>query len=245
MSGEGPERDGQGAETTQPRGLRRLKRKRRIKDLEKGKYVLIPARAGIAGCWSEVPYVLVPHLIDTHYIGFWTALNYWGMTEQVPRTVFVATTKRKRNLQYGPTTFQFVTLSKRRFFGWTEEEMAGGSFNVADREKTVIDCLNFPHYSGGLEEVVKGIWEGRDELDFQKLLEYAERYGVNVLIRRLGYILELLNVAEDVGRTIASMDFKGYMWLDSRGPRDRLDYSKEYGLILNRSRDELLAWRAG
>ncbi|MCZ7362266.1 MAG: type IV toxin-antitoxin system AbiEi family antitoxin domain-containing protein [Candidatus Methanoperedens sp.] len=62
----------------------RLKKKGRIEEIEKGKYLLIPARAGYEGSWSEVPYLLVPHIIRAHYIGFWTALNYWGMTEQVP-----------------------------------------------------------------------------------------------------------------------------------------------------------------
>ncbi|MCJ2520010.1 MAG: type IV toxin-antitoxin system AbiEi family antitoxin domain-containing protein [Candidatus Thermoplasmatota archaeon] len=225
--------------------LRRLMEKGRIRRLEKGKYLLIPARAGVEGSWSEVPSLLVRHLIDTYYIGFWTTLNYWGMTEQVSRTVFVATTKRKRDIEYGRTTFQFVTLSQKKFFGSTVEEMAGGSFNVSDREKTIIDCLGFPDYAGGLDEVVKGIWEGREDLHFRRLLDYAERYGVNVLIRRLGYIVEVLNLAEDVRERIASMDFTGYMWLDPKGPRERLNYSKDYGLILNRTQDELRAWRAG
>jgi predicted transcriptional regulator of viral defense system len=223
--------------------LRRRKEKGRVQELERGKYLLIPARAGIEGTWSEVPYLLVPYLLDTYYVGFWTALNHWGMTEQVPRTVFVATTKRKRNLSYGPTTFQFVTLSPGKFFGWVEEELGGGTFRVSDPEKTVIDCLHLPHYAGGLREILKGIWEGRETLDFSKLLRYARRFGVNVLIRRLGYILEVLDVAEDVRRRMGSIDFKGYVWLDPKGPRERLGYSKEYGLILNRTREWLLSWR--
>lgn len=223
--------------------IRRLKEKGRIKELEKGKYLLVPARAGVEGTWSEVPYLLVPLLTDTYYIGFWSALNYWGMTEQVPRTVFVATTRRKQNLEYGPTLFRFVTLSRKKFFGWTEQGMAGGTFDISDREKTIIDCLGFPRYAGGLDEVVKGIWEGREALDFRGLLDYAELYGVNVLLRRLGFILEALDLAEDVRRKIRSMNFKGHMWFDSRGPRNRLSYSREYGLILNRSRNEVLAWR--
>lgn len=53
--------------------LYRLKRKARIEEIEKGKYLLVPARAGYQGLWSEAPFPLVPHLIDQYYIGFWSA----------------------------------------------------------------------------------------------------------------------------------------------------------------------------
>jgi len=84
----------------------RLKKKGRIEEIEKGKYLLIPARAGYEGSWSEIPYLLVPNIIDVYYIGFWTALNYWGMTEQVPNVIFVSITQRKRDLDYGDTRFE-------------------------------------------------------------------------------------------------------------------------------------------
>jgi len=223
--------------------LYRLKKKGRIEELEKGKYLLIPARAGVEGSWSEVPYLFVPALVDTYYVGFSTALNYWGLTEQTPRTVFVVSPKRKLTVAYGPTVFQFVTLSKKKFFGWTETEMGGGAFLISDREKTIIDCLGLPDYAGGLGEVVKAIRVGFEELDSDKLLKYAKRYGVNALLCRLGYILQVLDLASDVRERIASMTFPGYLWLDPNGPKKRLGYSAEYGLILNRTEEELLAWR--
>lgn len=223
--------------------VHRLKGKGRIEQIEKGKYLLIPARAGLGGTWSEAPYLIVPELLGTYYIAYWSAMNHWNLTEQTPRTVFVATTKRKRDVEYGPSTFHFVTLAERKFFGWTTEQMAGGTFRISDPEKTMVDCLDFPHYAGGLPEVVKALWEGRDRLDFEKVLEHAERYGVNVLIRRLGYLLEVLGIGDDVAREIASRDLKGYMWLDPKGPEERLGYAKDYGLILNRTRKQLTSWR--
>jgi predicted transcriptional regulator of viral defense system len=220
----------------------RLKKKGRIEEIEKGKYLLIPARAGYEASWSEVPFLLVPHLIDVYYIGFWTALNFWGMTEQVPYTVFVATTKRKRNLEFGPTKFEFVTLGKRKFFGYVEEKASGGTFNISSKEKTIIDCLLYPKYCGGIDEAVKGIWSAKDELDFSKLYEFSKRVGVNVVVRRLGYILDLLDIGKEITSEIVSSKFKGYMWLDPIGPKKVLEYSKKYGLIINRTKKELTNW---
>ena len=220
----------------------RLKKKARIDEIEKGKYLLIPARAGYNGLWSEVPFLLVPHLADSYYIGFWSALNYYGMTEQSPRTIFVVITKRKRDLEYGPTRFEFVTLSKSRFFGFIEEKAAGGEFNISSREKTVVDCLLYPRYCGGIDEAVKGIWNSRGELDFEKLLGFSKRIAVNVVMRRLGYILELLHVEGNTSAEIASNRFKGFMWLDPLGPKKALGYSTKYGLMINRTKEELTSW---
>lgn len=224
--------------------LHRLKQKERIEQIEKGKYLLIPVRAGPEGSWSETPYLIVPHLIDQYYVGFWTALNYWNLTEQVPRTVFVATPKRKRNLDYTGTTFQFVTLTEEKFFGSTEEETAGGTFQISDPQKTVIDSLHLPQYAGGLEEVTKAIWNGRETLHFNRLVEYADRYGVKVLRRRLAYLLDLLDIADEAKQELIPEDPKGYMLLDPQGPDEVLDHDSEFGLKINRSDDELLSWRA-
>jgi len=220
----------------------RLKKKGRIEEIEKGKYLLIPARAGYGGSWSEVPYLLVPHIISAYYIGFWTALNYWSMTEQVPNVVFVATTHRKKDLEFGDTRYEFVTLTKKRFFGYVEENTTRGNFNISSREKTIVDCMLYPKYCGGLDEAIKGIWNARNELDFVKLLEYSKRQGVNVVTRRICYALELLGLAEEICPAKTLSGSKGYMWLDPLGPKKVMEYSKKYGLIINRTKDELTGW---
>jgi predicted transcriptional regulator of viral defense system len=97
----------------------------------------------------------------------------------------------------------------------------------------------YPKYCGGLDEIVKGIWEAKNELNYDKLLEYAKKLGVSVVTRRLGYVLEVLNIKKEVADRIASSKFKGFMWLDPLGPKEVLGYSKKYGLIINRSEREL------
>ncbi len=222
--------------------LYRLRSKGRIEEIEKGKYLLIPAKAGYEGVWAELPFLIVPHLIGNYYIGFWSALNYWGMTEQVPNTVLVATTKRKRRLEYGNARFEFITLSKKRFFGFKEETVAGSIVNISTKEKTIIDCLAFPENCGGLDEAAKGIWSEREELDYGKLVEFSIRFGVNVVVRRLAYLLDLLEIDNKETSRLAKMKFKGFAWLDPLGPKRVLEYSKKYGLMINRTKKELTHW---
>lgn len=220
----------------------RLKRKNRIEEMQRGKYLLVPAKAGMEANWSEFPFLIVPSLVSDYYIGLWSALSYWRMTEQVPLTVFVVTCKRKREVTFGPTTFRFITFSRRRYFGSTEEKIANEKFLISSKEKTLIDCLLFPQYCGGMEEIVKAITISRSAIDFRVLSKGIEQIGSNVLARRLGYLSELVGDFHSISRYIAGLDFSGYRWFDPLGPKKVFSISREYGLKVNRSKKELESW---
>jgi len=225
--------------------IHRLKHKGRITSVEKGKYVLVPARAGIEGNWSENPFRVLSHIIDEYYVGFWTAMSHWGMTEQIPLTVFVATTMRKRRITYIGQPFRFITVSKQKFFGFTQEKIreSGETFNISTKEKTIADGLVFPQYCGGIGEVAKAIWNSRKELDWKQVLSTAERMQVDVAVRRLGFILSLLKIAPKISRSLAQNEWYGLRSLDPSGLKEALAYSKEYGLIINVSIRSLTSWR--
>lgn len=220
-----------------------LTRKRCIQRIERGKYLLVPARAGYEKYWAEYPWVIVPRLIDVYYVGFWTAMNYWGMTEQIPYTVFVATTKRKRDVKFGNQKYEFVTLSKKKFFGFVEEK-AGKTetFNISSKEKTIVDALMLPQYCGGMPEAAKAMWNARDDVDWLTVLDMSRRVGISVVLRRLGYLLNILEIEPNIANGLKNT-FKGYHFFDPNALKERIDYSKEYGLIINRPKNHLLDWR--
>jgi len=54
-----------------------------------------------------------------------------------------------------------------------------------------VDCLDKPRYCGGIIEVAKAF---REELDTEKLREYALRMNNSAVIRRLGYVCDYFGV---------------------------------------------------
>jgi predicted transcriptional regulator of viral defense system len=219
-----------------------LRRKNRIQRIAKGRYLLVPARAGYKGHWTEEALVILPHIIDVYYVGFWSAMNYWNMTEQMPITVFVATTKRKRDMEYGAQKFRFITLSKKKFFGYVQEENNDIRFNISSKEKTILDGLMHPEYCGGMSEVVKAMWNARKDVDWQTVLEMSRKVRISSVMRRLGYLLSMLGVEKDISDRIKKEGFKGYRFLDPLADKKRLSYSKDFGLIINRTKNELTSW---
>jgi predicted transcriptional regulator of viral defense system len=221
-----------------------LARKGRLQRIQRGKYLLVPEKAGRELYWAESPWVIVPHLIDAYYVGFWTAMNYWGMTEQIPYTVFVATTKRKRNLKFGNQKFKFVTLSEKKFFGFVEEKASKTeTFNISSKEKTIVDGLMHPEYCGGIPEVAKAMWTARKEIKWEEVLTMTQQAGVNAALRRLGYLLSILHIKKDITHKIKEKKFKGFHLLDPNASKQKIEYSREYGLIINRSKNHLLGWK--
>ncbi len=156
----------------------------------------------------------------------------------------MATTKRKRSLEFGNQRYEFVTLSKKKFFGYIEQKIGDIKFNISSKEKTLVDGLMHPEYCGGITEVIKALWYCRDENDvnWNIVLKYANDVGVNVVLRRLGYLLSFLEIKSDIVERIKKNTFKGYHYLDPGAVKNRYAYSKDFGLIINRTETELKDW---
>ena len=222
--------------------LYRLRKKGRVVEVRRGHYLLVPARAGLSGAWSENLYRVIDATVRSdYYVGFWAAMNYWGMTEQVPRVVHVVSPRRHRTLEYQGQQVRFVTMIPRRIFGVTTERLAGGSFRISDRERTLVDGLLETRYCGGIGEVAKALARSQEAVDASRLAEYVRRLDVDVVERRLGYLLQVLDFHAGVRRRLRS-DRAGFRWLDASAPRERLGYSREWGLILNVDLGELREW---
>jgi len=90
-----------------------------VERIERGKYLILPLEAGAKPDYGTHPYIIARKLANPYYIGFASALNYYGITEQVGRTIYTATLKSKLPLAFHSENYRFVCLSKKRFFAAT------------------------------------------------------------------------------------------------------------------------------
>ncbi len=145
-------------------------------------------------------------LVHPSYISFWSALNYYGFSDQLPKSIFLASTKYSKGIE----KFKYVTLSKKRFFGY----VLVNDIVIAEKEKAIIDSLLFPKYSGGIAEVIKSIKSALSLLDIKKLVNYAVSVESKAVLRRMGYILDSLNYKSKDLERIRKKIGKGYELLD-------------------------------
>ncbi len=67
--------------------LSRLEKKGWVERIEKGKYMVIPLGAR-RGEYTLNEFVIGSLLVNPSAIAYWSALNYHGLTEQIPTTFF-------------------------------------------------------------------------------------------------------------------------------------------------------------
>jgi len=228
-----------------PRLLYALSKKRWLERLEKGTYLILPFEAGPERRWTEEGYVVATYLVEPYAIAYWSALNYYNYTDQIPTTIFVATTTRRKHAEAEILNlrFRFVTLRNYKFFAVTPVSFRGKQVNFTDREKTTIDCLDHPEYCGGISEAAKGLVTALREgqVDLKKITEYAQRMGNRTIFKRLGYLSEALDLeVGDFSEHWRKEISKGYSRLDPLG-RTRGRYSRRWQLIVNLDLESLIA----
>jgi len=210
--------------------------------LKSGTYLIVPLVAGETGEYTEHEFVIASHLADPMYISYWTALNYHGLTEQVPMTVFAATTNQVPDRNIHGVGYTFVTVTAAKFFGYDSLAVDAHQVNVASVEKTLVDCADHPEYCGGIGELAKGL--AAADLESTALTEYLLRLGNGAAIKRIVYLADLLEIGLGQREELIAAFTSGYSKLDpTRG--DEGHHVSEYRLLVNVPEDEITSVVSG
>ena len=213
--------------------LSRLEKKGWIERIEKGKYVIIPLGAE-KGKYTLNEFVLGSLLVDPCIISYWSALNYYGFTEQIPRTVFIQTTSRKKHQEvtiFG-VTYKIIRIKEEKIFGVENTWFEDTQITLTNKEKTIIDCLDKTQYAGGIIEVAKALQT--KEYNKNKLVKYATKIHNSGVIRRLGYICETLQIPINLPR----VKTRNYLKLDPTLPKTN-KLNAKWHLIINEELGDL------
>lgn len=211
-----------------PQLLARLAEAGWVQRLRRGLY------AGTGGLPGEVqvhPFAVATHLVAPAAISHWSALHHHGLTEQVPQGVTATTTKKivtpsmraggealasgKHAWEVGGVRYEYVMVDACRFFGveevWVEERFRVPIF---DKERSLLDGFVAPQRFGSLSEVLGILEEHLDELNLEKLVDYALRYGKASVAKRVGWALERVGASASILEPLAALPMAGTRKLD-------------------------------
>lgn len=193
----------------------------RVKD---GLYYVIP--------FEQDPETFMPdwHLLSQYlvgeaeyYIGYFSALQIHSLTTQpnLREQIVVNKQIKPSTLLVKEIPFQFIFHNEEHFFG--NKKMWIDSFNkvqCSDLEKTIIDCLFKPQYAGGITEITKAIYKAKEKIDYPKLLDYAKRFNSQAVIKRLGFLLELLKIENPVIDKLQKLRTNSFVALEPSYPKE-------------------------
>lgn len=212
--------------------------------LKKGTYLALELAAGSKPVWSEDSFYIASYLCEPYYVGFYSMLNFYGWTEQIPVTVSIVTTKTPKPKVILGVKYEFATFPPEKFFGFTKMHIRGHWVTVSDKEKTLIDSISHPEYAGGIEEVAKALFNAKNEINWNTLLNYAIKMKNGAIIKRLGFLIDLMEipVATEIRDTLKNQLSTGFARL-TPGIKKAVHYDTKWKIMVNTdiSKNKVLA----
>jgi predicted transcriptional regulator of viral defense system len=193
--------------------------------LRNGLYAFSSLMLGVSAVHEfEIAMALVKPATISH----WSALHYHGLSEQIPRFVFILTTSsniprnavKTNNSIYAidETGYRFIQVKPERYFGIQKVWMGEAQVMMTDPERTLLDGLMKPQYCGDFSEILHAFRIYLPKLNLVKIIDYALKLDI-VTAKRLGWILEYWGIDGSKLESLAGLPIKGYRPLDAASPR--------------------------
>ena len=192
-----------------------LKEKGWLERIAHGKYLIVPLSAGEDSVYTAHEFVIASALVEPMYIGYWSAMNHHGLTEQVPQTVYIVTPERARKREIHGVTYQPVSVTEQKFFGYQPTAVGSNHINISSIEKTLVDCADHPEFCGGIGELTKALQNAVDSrCSWERVVEYLRRVGNGAATKRIVYLTDQLDIELPQYSALTEEFTTGYPLLD-------------------------------
>ena len=181
--------------------LRHLAEQGWVVRLQRGLYATVPLEAEDPGSWSADPWAIANAALRPGYVGGWSALHHWDLTDQIFSTTVFVTSRPvpRRERTIGSVRLELRHRPPSALFGTRRVWRDGTPVSVSDRERTLVDCFDDPSMGGGLRHVAEALvtYAEASDASWPLLVDYGDRLGNRTVFKRLGYVVETLELADD------------------------------------------------
>jgi predicted transcriptional regulator of viral defense system len=162
-----------------------------LASLIRSKYIDIIERGKYCKHNFRDHFVIGSFVAENAIISYWNAMNYHGLTEQIPNVIYVKTDKDKRSKTYFGIRYFFTRKAGKCISGYITEGVGNHKYRISNIERTLVDAFDKPKFSGGYAEIIKAF--SRAKIDENKLIEYCKEENNISLVKRLAYLADILN----------------------------------------------------
>ncbi len=206
--------------------LYRLSKANHIKNIKPGLYFPVSDKSLLADEAISDPWILVPYVFPSCYIGGWSALNYWGLTDQLYLKTAVfrnsnTVTRNRSFIGYEYALFKSILcVDIGNDIVWRENI----NVPISDVHKTVIDVINAPISGGGVYSVAESLKTYFEEFyDEGIFINYLESIENNTFFKKLGFFVDFVKGPHHTLCNLSKKRIsKGYTYLVDKDKNKKL-----------------------
>jgi len=164
--------------------------------VKQGFYVSVPLGIVNPHEYKENPWIVANRIFAPCYVCGCSAAEHWNLTEQIFNSIFICTGKLFRKKDVNVQGTDFILRLKKKAGHTKSVWVENTKIQVSDPIQTIVDILDDPSSGGGIRHVskiVKNYFESEYRNDTE-LLKYMSEIKNRTIYKRLGYILETINI---------------------------------------------------
>ena len=130
------------------------------------------------------------------YVSLESALSFYGLIPEAVFQITSVTSRKTHNIQTDISNFNYRSIHKRLFWGYSLNTETSQHFFIADPEKTILDYLYLnPHLDDmrSLEELRLNQERFNDLLNVPKLKKYLQLFSHTRLSKTTTKLMKVLN----------------------------------------------------
>ena len=171
-----------------------------LKRVKRGVYWPVPLESDPNEVAIEDSWVIAENLFSPGYVGGFSAVKHWDLSEQIFESTVYLTTKPiiKRKPVFSGIKFNLKTIKPYKIFGLKTVWRNTTKIKVSNPTKTIIDFLDDPVFGGGIrviEDFFIEYWKS-EHRDIGLLIQYAKKMKNKTIFKRLGFLLESRNLVD-------------------------------------------------
>lgn len=163
--------------------IKSMLQKRRLLSFKRENYLIVPM-SSVNKTAEITDFELNEYFLGSkdYYLGLGNAFNLHGFSEQIPNKLFVFNTRYSLDTKILHYQFKYFKIKESKLFGLLKKY----KYPYSDKERTIIDALDYPEYLGGLGEVLDRI--KKSPYNQSKLISYSMKYGSIKVMKLVGLL---------------------------------------------------------
>jgi predicted transcriptional regulator of viral defense system len=166
----------------------------RLLNIKRGLYAVVPSGLD-PGKYTPDPFLLASRMSSDAVLSHHTALEFHGRAYSVFSKFTYQTSKAPKPVTFRGMSFQPVRTpgalerQNKEHFGVKTHDLKGRKVKVTSFERTLVDVMDRPKYSGSWEEK----WRSLETVEFfnlDQVVEYVQLLGNATTAAKVGFYLE-------------------------------------------------------